>query len=973
MKQFITLIVLAFIGSSASAQCSDLFFSEYIEGSSNNKAIEIYNPTSNAIDLSNYSIERFNNGGVTPSGTLNFPSGTMIAAGDVYVAGNSSAVAPILNESDTLSSITFFNGDDAMVLHNLLTGDTLDIIGIVGIDPGAAWTVGAGATQNFTLVRADSVQQGTTDWALSSTQWVVYPIDTFMYLGSHTMTSCAAVSCSNDLFFSEYIEGSSSNKAFEIYNPLDVDVDLSNYVVYRNNNGSFTPTDSLFPVGILMPDSVFVVTNPSANPAIAAQSDTSHTMTFYNGDDAMYLVNMITGDTIDLVGEIGVDPGSGWVVGTGTTNNFTLIRQQSVMDGTNNWAIGQTQWDVFPIDMTDSLGAHTKGACPILINPIVAFDINAQTVNEGVGTVSVSVIISDQNSNPTSVDISVNIASTATNGIDFTFTSPTTVTFPANSSAAQTVIIPITDDLLLESIETIFLELSNPTNSATIAGLGTHTISIDDNELAPDFGNCTDLFFSEYLEGSSNNKAIEIYNPTCDSLDLSNYQIERFTNGSMTASGTYTFPAGTMLASQDVYVIGNASADPIILGVSDTTNAATFFNGDDAITLMNVTSGDTLDIIGIVGVDPGTNWAVGIGATSEYTLVRSANVHDGTTDWSISSTQWQVFPQNMFDSLGAHYATSCNDSVVASFTVQDTIVCIGTSQCFFNTSTGGGCATQPVAWDFGDGNTSTQENPCHTYPATGNYACTLFVTGPLNTSASIVMITVTDAFDPTITPAGPYCSSDSPVTLSSVDGGGVWSGTGITNAATGTFDPSAAGAGTHTITYTISGACGDVDSIDIIVTEPTVTFGTLDTLCDYNPAITLSQGTPAGGTYSGTGVSGTSFDPAVAGLGTHTITYNYTDGTGCSASATSNIVVDACAKVDELDLNSISIYPNPASEIITLTSSAKIVEVRILDLSGKELGSYNSNVISVDHLSNGTYVLSIQTEQGSISKRFIKE
>ena len=314
-----------------------------------------------------------------------------------------------------------------------------------------------------------------------------------------------------------------------------------------------------------------------------------------------------------------------------------------------------------------------------------------------------------------------------------------------------------------------------------------------------------------------------------------------------------------------------------------------------------------------------------------------------------------------------------NDSVVASFTVQDTIVCIGTSQCFFNTSTGGGCATQPVAWDFGDGNTSTQENPCHTYPATGNYACTLFVTGPLNTSASIVMITVTDAFDPTITPAGPYCSSDSPVTLSSVDGGGVWSGTGITNAATGTFDPSAAGAGTHTITYTISGACGDVDSIDIIVTEPTVTFGTLDTLCDYNPAITLSQGTPAGGTYSGTGVSGTSFDPAVAGLGTHTITYNYTDGTGCSASATSNIVVDACAKVDELDLNSISIYPNPASEIITLTSSAKIVEVRILDLSGKELGSYNSNVISVDHLSNGTYVLSIQTEQGSISKRFIKE
>lgn len=973
MKQLITIIALIFIGGSVNAQCDDLFFSEYIEGSSNNKAIEIYNPTSNAIDLSGYSIERFNNGGITPSGTLNFPSGTMIAAGDVYVAGNSSADTSILIESDTLSSITFFNGDDAMILLNLSNGDTLDIIGEVGIDPGSGWPVGVGATNNFTLVRADSVHQGTTNWGLGSTQWVVHPIDTFMYLGSHTMTACSASSgCSTDLFFSEYIEGSSSNKALEIFNPTTLGIDLNDYVVYRYNNGSATPTDSLFPAGVLSGLDVFVIGNPSANSDILLVSDTTHTLTFFNGDDALALVKRSTGDTLDVVGEIGVDPGTGWPVGTGATNNFTLIRKMSTTDGNNNWAFGQLEWDVYPIDMDDSLGMHTMGACPVTIDPTVTLDVNTQTVNEGVGTVTVSVLISNPNTTPTSVDLVLNGSSTATNGSDFTFTSPTTVTFPANSSTAQTVIIPITDDALLESIETIVVDLSNPTNNSSIGAISSQTITIDDNEIAPDFGSCTDLFFSEYVEGSSNNKALEIYNPTCDSIDLGDYQVERFTNGSMTVSGTYTFPSGTMLASQEVYVIANASADSIILSVADTTNAATFFNGDDAITLMNNLTNDTLDIIGVVGVDPGTNWAVGIGATSEYTLVRNINVHDGTTDWNTSIGQWIVLPQNTWDSLGFHYATVCNDSVVASFTVSDTIVCIGTNQCFTNTSIGGGCTT-PVVWDFGDGQTSTSNDPCHIYATPGTYLCTLTVNGGINTSYSITTVMVTSTFDATITTAGPFCSSDSPTTLIAADPNGIWAGTGITNPTTGTFDPSIAGAGTHQIVYTISGSCGDTDSTTITVTEPTVTFGSLDTLCDYSTAITLSQGIPAGGTYSGTGVSGTTFDPATAGIGTHSIVYTYTDSSGCSNDATSDIVVDACASMEEVDVEFVTVYPNPANSIINITSSSEIIEVTMTDLYGKVLGNYKLNQINIEHLSVGSYVLIIQTELGSTHKRFIKE
>ena len=192
MKQFLTLILLVGMSlgmHSAWGQCSDLFFSEYIEGSSSNKALEIYNPTGSAISLSDYVIYRFNNGSSTATDSL-FPGGSVssIGAYDVYVIGNSSADPAILAESDTTHSMTFYNGDDAIVLIKISTGDTLDIIGVVGVDPGSSWTVGTGATRDFTLVRMAGVDAGTTDWTVGETQWNVEPQNTYSFLGSHGST-----------------------------------------------------------------------------------------------------------------------------------------------------------------------------------------------------------------------------------------------------------------------------------------------------------------------------------------------------------------------------------------------------------------------------------------------------------------------------------------------------------------------------------------------------------------------------------------------------------------------------------------------------------------------------------------------------------------------------------------------------------------------------------------------------------------
>ncbi|MBI3143079.1 MAG: lamin tail domain-containing protein [Bacteroidetes bacterium] len=188
MKHLFTTLLALLVFSAAHAQtdCSDLFFSEYIEGSSNNKGLEIFNPSKGTIDLTGYVVALFSNGSTNPSYTLALKG--KLASGATYHIVNSSANATIKAFADTTHSVTFYNGDDAVVLGkvNGMSIDTLDVIGIVGQDPGTNWKVGTGATSEYTLVRAESVKAGTPRWKVGATQWDVYAQDEFSYFGSHT-------------------------------------------------------------------------------------------------------------------------------------------------------------------------------------------------------------------------------------------------------------------------------------------------------------------------------------------------------------------------------------------------------------------------------------------------------------------------------------------------------------------------------------------------------------------------------------------------------------------------------------------------------------------------------------------------------------------------------------------------------------------------------------------------------------------
>ncbi|MFG3699877.1 lamin tail domain-containing protein [Micromonospora sp. NPDC047620] len=183
----VTVAAVGVAPTAASAAPTDLFISEYVEGSSNNKAIELFNGTGAAVDLAagGYQLQLHFNGSTTPTNVA--LTGT-VAAGDVFVFASASAAPAILDRADQTTTAGLFNGDDAIVLRR--GGTVLDSIGQVGVDPGTEWGTGVTSTENNTLRRLPAVTSGDTDPSDAfdpAAQWAGFPVDTFDGLGAHTV------------------------------------------------------------------------------------------------------------------------------------------------------------------------------------------------------------------------------------------------------------------------------------------------------------------------------------------------------------------------------------------------------------------------------------------------------------------------------------------------------------------------------------------------------------------------------------------------------------------------------------------------------------------------------------------------------------------------------------------------------------------------------------------------------------------
>lgn len=236
MKKLLLLSFSLFVGMAVFAQdCSDLFISEYVEGTGNNKALELYNPTNAAIDLSDYKLVRYSNGGTTPyavelEGTI-APKSTFVAVLDKRDPNGTGFEQPVdsaLQEKADIflcpvyevNRMMYFNGNDAVTLEKISNGAIVDLFGFVGppmTSDDNGWgslndttiTYNSGGvptqytiqnyivgplfwlswTENNTLIRKPEVSEGVKanppQYFVVYEEWDSIPVNTFDSLGFH--------------------------------------------------------------------------------------------------------------------------------------------------------------------------------------------------------------------------------------------------------------------------------------------------------------------------------------------------------------------------------------------------------------------------------------------------------------------------------------------------------------------------------------------------------------------------------------------------------------------------------------------------------------------------------------------------------------------------------------------------------------------------------------------------------------------
>jgi len=408
----ISIILLLTLSIGGHSQTTDLLISEVIEGSSNNKYIEIYNGTGANVNLNNYDIRIYFNGSGAVGSTVNL-NGTL-ATGNTYVIAHTSAVA-WGGTPDLVSGSCNFNGDDAIELFNTSTSSIIDLVGNIGCDPGSEWSSGGNSTQNNTIVRNSSVCSGiTTDPGNSgcpfptlATEWTQFAIDNVADLGSHTET------CSVACVIASEPTANASNLTFTNIGCFSMDLSWSignganRIVVVSTSPIVGTPTDqtaytpnTTFGNGDPIAAGEFVIYNGAGTSVTLSGlsvTTTYHIAIFeYNGaiancEENYFTTGMVTGSDITLfctgptcpeLTGILVDACGGAIEGINELFTFTNGNNSLPLDSFSttfpsagtycNSGCGANTWVTNPIYVAQ---LNTTAACPGLfleVDPIPA-------------------------------------------------------------------------------------------------------------------------------------------------------------------------------------------------------------------------------------------------------------------------------------------------------------------------------------------------------------------------------------------------------------------------------------------------------------------------------------------------------------------------------------------------------------------------------------------------------------------------
>ena len=615
-------------GSDCGTGTCDLFISEYgVQAGTNNRYVEIYNPTSYTVNLDNYAWPNVSNSNPFPGSYEywnTFNEGAMLAPGEVYVVAHPEADAAILAEADQ----TFQYIADGNVGFAIVKGqpDSFEIVDFFANWEGdndalGFWNVcGDAQTDNVVLVRLpefqgnplpsgmdNSSEDGVTEFVGGSfgtcntdCEWEVRSADDYSGLGAHTHNSgCAQVEPTTcDLFISEYgVVAGTDNRYVEIYNPTGAPVLLDDYAWPNVSNsnpfpGAYEYWNGFNAGHVLQPGDVYVLAHPDADAAILAEAD----QTF------PYMP----------------DGNAGFALVRGTEADFEIIDFFANYEGDND-EIGY--WSVCDGSTTDNV---------VLVR---------RPQYQG-------------NPNPSGEDLS------SEDGITEFFGG----SLGSSANDCEWFVRSTTD----------------------FSDLGMHTYSGACAQ--PEIPAC-DLFISEYGVGSGSNRWVEIYNPTGYDVSLDGYAWPNVSN-SNPFPGSYEywngFNDGHVLAAGDVYILAHPDADAAILAEADQTFPY-MPDGNAGFALVKGTEAD-FEIIDFFANYEGDNDEVGFWTvcgdetvtTDNVTLVRKSfyqgnpnpsgedrSSEDGVTEFTMGSLaagvcEWDIYPADDFTHIGMHtYEGAC--------------------------------------------------------------------------------------------------------------------------------------------------------------------------------------------------------------------------------------------------------------------------------------------------------------------------
>ncbi len=360
------------------------------------------------------------------------------------------------------------------------TGDTADF----SITSNPSLTVAASGSTTFEVTfnpTSDGVKTTTVTIASDDADEGSY---TFNVRGTGTTNSSAL--CGTELFISEYIEGSGENKFLEIYNPTGSSINLSDYDIVTYVNGSATVSQTQALSGSIASESTFVIENSAENLSVTADLSVTAGVMAFSGDDVVALRK--SGTIIDVIGQIGVDPGSTWLGTCGTQGN-TLIRISSVgagdIDGTDAFTT-DTEWTCTTTDDVSNLGSHSISC---VTGPEISIQGNSNNIIDGstitsssnntfLGSVSVSSgsimkSFTILNTGTSTLTLSGNPAISGANSADFSITSNPTLTIASGTSTTFEITF---DPSAVGARDAIITVLSDDVDEATftfnIQGIG---------------------------------------------------------------------------------------------------------------------------------------------------------------------------------------------------------------------------------------------------------------------------------------------------------------------------------------------------------------------------------------------------------------------------------------------------------------------------------------------------------------------